>query len=353
MALKDDGTVVAWGDNGNGQTLIPVGLSGVQAIAAGIAHTVALREDGSIVAWGWDIYGQTRIPTGLSGVQAVSAGGTHTVVLQGPKVVFASGRPEKFTLTNTGSAPLQIADVRISGENAGDFTVSTLGMLTSIPPVSGQTTFTVTFHPSKSGTKTANLLVKSDDLDEGDYFIWLTGTNNQPQAVGTIPEHEIRIGTPLTVDLSSYFIDPDGGRLSYSLLTNSNSAAITATLTGSALQLSGLAPGLTDITLLASDTPGGSITSTLRVRAVNEFTVPSPAPELTVSQTARLADGSVLVQINAIPGRSYQVETSPNLNQWTPVPLPIQAGATKVQYIDHDAPPESLKRYYRVREISW
>ena len=45
VALKQDGTVVAWGDNGNGQTTVPAGLSGVVAIAAGQAHTVALKLD--------------------------------------------------------------------------------------------------------------------------------------------------------------------------------------------------------------------------------------------------------------------------------------------------------------------
>ena len=43
VALKQDGTVVAWGDNGYGQTKVPAGLSGVVAIAAGVGHTVALK----------------------------------------------------------------------------------------------------------------------------------------------------------------------------------------------------------------------------------------------------------------------------------------------------------------------
>ncbi|MCX6925655.1 MAG: hypothetical protein NT154_20955, partial [Verrucomicrobia bacterium] len=34
------GRVVAWGDNGSGQTTIPLDLTGVTAIAAGAYHTV-------------------------------------------------------------------------------------------------------------------------------------------------------------------------------------------------------------------------------------------------------------------------------------------------------------------------
>lgn len=44
------GTVVAWGSNNVGETTVPVGLSGVTAIAAGVQHNVALQRDGTVVA---------------------------------------------------------------------------------------------------------------------------------------------------------------------------------------------------------------------------------------------------------------------------------------------------------------
>ena len=79
------GTVVAWGQNYNGQTNVPAGLSGVTAIAAGGWHTVALRSDGTVVAWGWNTDGQTIVPAGLSGVTAIAAGAYHTVALVAPQ----------------------------------------------------------------------------------------------------------------------------------------------------------------------------------------------------------------------------------------------------------------------------
>ncbi|MEW6219970.1 MAG: Ig-like domain-containing protein [Thermodesulfobacteriota bacterium] len=36
---------------------------GIKAIAAGYGHTVALREDGTVVAWGDNGYGQTTVPS--------------------------------------------------------------------------------------------------------------------------------------------------------------------------------------------------------------------------------------------------------------------------------------------------
>lgn len=93
LALKSDGTVVAWGDNYggdltygfsgsySGQASVPPGLSNVIAISAGGWHSLALKSDGTVVAWGWNSYGQTTIPAGLSSVTAISAGLYHNLAI--------------------------------------------------------------------------------------------------------------------------------------------------------------------------------------------------------------------------------------------------------------------------------
>ncbi len=49
------------------------------AIAAGELHSVALRNDGTVIAWGDNSYGQTNVPPALSSVKMIAAGGDHTL----------------------------------------------------------------------------------------------------------------------------------------------------------------------------------------------------------------------------------------------------------------------------------
>jgi alpha-tubulin suppressor-like RCC1 family protein len=97
LALRRDGTVVGWGWNKvgeatgtpttnspNGLDFISAGhvhlggqvLSNVVSIAAGTGYSLALKNDGTVVAWGRmvnDLYPAT-VPAGLSNVVAIAAG---------------------------------------------------------------------------------------------------------------------------------------------------------------------------------------------------------------------------------------------------------------------------------------
>jgi hypothetical protein len=81
LAVRSDKTVVAWGDNSEGQSTVPVGLSNVVAVAGGGAHSVALTADGAVAAWGDNRNGQCNLPTGLSDVVGIGAGEEHSVAL--------------------------------------------------------------------------------------------------------------------------------------------------------------------------------------------------------------------------------------------------------------------------------
>jgi|GEM_PF-2152008 len=73
LALKRDGTVVAWGNETYGATLVPAGLCNVIVIAAAEHESLALKRDGTVVAWGANYAGQTSVPAGLSNVVAIAS----------------------------------------------------------------------------------------------------------------------------------------------------------------------------------------------------------------------------------------------------------------------------------------
>ena len=134
LAVKNDGTVWAWGRNdfgqlGHGPTEdsrhpAPVnGLSGVVAVAAGLWHSLALKADGTLWGWGRGDSGQLgdvaaatiQRPSpiaGLSNVVALAAGVSHSLALKSDGAVWTWGGNDFGQLgdgtTNNRSIPAPV-----------------------------------------------------------------------------------------------------------------------------------------------------------------------------------------------------------------------------------------------------
>ncbi len=133
LALKADGSVVAWGSGGNGQlgrggttaSTVPVvvsGLTGVRTLAAGGLSSLALKGDGSVWAWGDNSQGQLGLTTGttilfptrvsgLPPMKALAAGRFHAVAVALDGTVWSWGANSFGQLGRTGSA----APAKVSG----------------------------------------------------------------------------------------------------------------------------------------------------------------------------------------------------------------------------------------------
>ena len=124
LALKSDGTVWAWGENGSGQVGIgstvdqpvPVQVAEIDdivAIDAAASSSFALREDGTLFAWGSNGSGrlgdgtstsrQTPVPALLKRVVAVGAGDFHTNAITSDGQLWGWGS-NTFGSSGTGSS---------------------------------------------------------------------------------------------------------------------------------------------------------------------------------------------------------------------------------------------------------
>jgi alpha-tubulin suppressor-like RCC1 family protein len=94
IALKNDGTVTAWGDcDRAGRCDVPGNLSGVVAVSAGLHHDLSLKNDGTVVGWGDNLSGSALdIPKGLSDVTAIAAGDFHSLAMKKDGTIVAWGQ---------------------------------------------------------------------------------------------------------------------------------------------------------------------------------------------------------------------------------------------------------------------
>jgi hypothetical protein len=68
-------------------------LSNVVALAAGLAHSIALEQNGTVTAWGQNNYGQLTYPAGLNKVAVIDAATNYSMALITiPPVILSANR---------------------------------------------------------------------------------------------------------------------------------------------------------------------------------------------------------------------------------------------------------------------
>jgi alpha-tubulin suppressor-like RCC1 family protein len=86
VALKNDGSLIAWGNNYHGQCDVPEGNDFVK-VAAGSEHSVALKTDGSLAAWGRNQAGQCDVPDGNNYADIAAGSVTNVAITSGGSLV--------------------------------------------------------------------------------------------------------------------------------------------------------------------------------------------------------------------------------------------------------------------------
>ena len=132
LAIKSDGSLWAWGNNGNGQLgdgttvekTTPVKImDDVAAVSAGYYYTLAIKNDGSLWTWGYNGDGQLGDGTRTSkstpvkimdGVTSVNSGGFHNFAIKSDGSLWAWGNNKDGELgdgtTTNRSSPVKIMD---------------------------------------------------------------------------------------------------------------------------------------------------------------------------------------------------------------------------------------------------
>ena len=92
--------------------------------------------------------------------------------------IGTKGITKTFTIKNTGTANLTGLSIRKEGSHKADFIVGALAKTTLA--AGGSMTFNVTFKAQARGTRTAAILIKSNDADENPFNIKLAGMGVLP-----------------------------------------------------------------------------------------------------------------------------------------------------------------------------
>jgi alpha-tubulin suppressor-like RCC1 family protein len=265
LALKSDGSVVAWGRNdsqlGDGTVTNryePVAvlsggapLTGVVAIAAGMYHSLALKSDGTVWRWGTHTaenettnYQAVQVPN-LTGVTAIAAGANHSLALKtdgtGVGTVWTWGRntegqlgdgtttdrliPESVTNDATAvlGGALHTLIVKSDGSivGAGRNDKGQLGDGTATSRTSLQTAFTTSGVTKLSAGGYHTLAIKSDGK------VWGSGYNSTGEVgVGSI----VQINSPTQAANLYDVVSLSAGRQIPNIFftASTNAAAITA-----------------------------------------------------------------------------------------------------------------------------
>ena len=160
--------------------------------------------------------------------------------------------------------------------------------------------------------------------------------NRPPVAAGTIPAVQMLVSDTVTVNLASYFTDPDNDRLTYTAAV-SNSSIATATVAGNFLTVTGLAAGGAVVTVTARDPGGLSAEQQMGVEVDDRFgyvDVVIQHDQLDLGAVVLAVEGPRIDSVKAAPDLIlYRVNTEGGLGAFVAGAIP-QSGALLTFWTD-------------------
>jgi hypothetical protein len=191
-------------------------------------YTVTGLADGRTYYFAATAYDSVGNESGYSNEVTYTTAGIPAIGLLGNAVAIASGDTtpstadftdfggadvsgatvvRTFTIQNTGSGALSLSGtplVALSGTNAADFSVTTAPAASVA--AGGSTTFSITFDPSASGTRTATVSITNSDSTKSPYPFAIQGTGTTAPKIGLLG-NAVAIATGDTTPSTADFTD--------------------------------------------------------------------------------------------------------------------------------------------------
>ncbi|MEP2776553.1 MAG: choice-of-anchor D domain-containing protein [Luteolibacter sp.] len=410
LALCSDGTLAAWGYNGQGQlgdnstvqrnapvaVNVAVGtsvLSGktVRSLAAGYNHSLALCADGTLAAWGQNSNGQLgdnsttqrNVPVAVNmaggtsvlfgaSPSALSTGSVanHSIAIYGiSEAEIAVEQPLGTDLTD-GSSTVDFGSLPLGGGTVMTFTIRndgglalTLGTIsisgtdaadfsvTSAPVSSvspgGSTTFGITFSPRGYGLRNATISLTNNDRNKNPFDFAIQGTGLNQPPVWAGYSVSTPYGKAATVSIGKLLAGA----------SDPEGHSISVTAAGPSANGGTVSLGAGSLTYTPANGFSGAdsfpvtLTDAFGASSVGTVNVTvaanSGAAENTVVLTP-MTGGKMGMKFQGIPGRSYQVQRSIDMAVWMPLETVVALANGEVSFIDDNPPPGSA--FYRVRK---
>ena len=143
----------------------------------------------------------------------------------------------------------------------------------------------VTVRGAAKGVATVTVTARDPEGLTARQTFEVTVPNRAPEPVGTIADREVEAEDTEVLSVAAYFTDPDGDRLTYAAESSRQSTA-RVSVSGSVVTVTGVAKGVTTVTVTARDPDGLAATQPFLV------TVPNRAP----------------VRVGTIPDRKVEVD---------------------------------------------
>lgn len=264
-------------------------------------------------------------------------------------VVLGSSVTKHFIIRNTGTDTLTLGSVAVTGGNTGDFPVNTSGMLTSIP-AGGSTGFSVSFTPVAAGTRNSTLRVPSNDSDEANFELSLSGSGN------TLPvfsgySASTAFNTPARLSIAKLLrktSDADGDTVTLVSADPLSLHGGSASIQGGSLIYTPASDfsGEDTFDLTFVDSRGGNAHGSVTVNVAAATAAGAGSIAVNPPRLSPMPGGAMGLRFQGIPGRSYRIERSTDLASWQ-VLTTVTAGSTgEIQHVDSSPPQPSA--YYRL-----